>query len=237
MFVADYVLMEYGTGAVMGVPAHDQRDHDFAVAFDLPIRPVVAPGDVEEPDVAAQAFTAHTDDERLINSGEFSGMDAAAGRDAIVAWLDREGGGSRLGQLPAARLAGVPAALLGVPDPDRLLPGLWDGSRPGLGPSRGASRDGGLPAPGAFAAGRRRGLGEHQVPGLRARRPARDRHDGHVRRLQLVLPALLRCSQRSRPRGIRAVLKQGGCRSTQYIGGRRARDPAPACTRAFSSRR
>ena len=45
MFVADYVLMEYGTGAIMAVPAHDQRDYDFATAFDLPIRPVVAPAD------------------------------------------------------------------------------------------------------------------------------------------------------------------------------------------------
>jgi leucyl-tRNA synthetase len=93
MYVADYVLMEYGTGAVMGVPAHDQRDYDFAKVFDLPIRPVVAPAGTEDPDVAEQAFTAHTDDERLINSGEFTGMDAVAGRDAIVAWLDREGAG------------------------------------------------------------------------------------------------------------------------------------------------
>ena len=43
MFVADYVLMEYGTGAIMAVPAHDQRDYDFAKAFDLPIQRVVAP--------------------------------------------------------------------------------------------------------------------------------------------------------------------------------------------------
>ena len=93
MFVADYVLMEYGTGAVMGVPAHDQRDYEFATAFDLPIRPVVAPAGVEDPDVSAQAFTAHTADERLINSGEFSGMDALAGRDAIVARLAQEGKG------------------------------------------------------------------------------------------------------------------------------------------------
>jgi leucyl-tRNA synthetase len=91
MYVADYVLMEYGTGAVMGVPAHDQRDWEFATAFALPIRPVVAPAGAEDPDISAEAFTAHTPDERLINSGEFSGMDAVAGRDAIVAWLaDRE---------------------------------------------------------------------------------------------------------------------------------------------------
>ena len=45
MFVSDYVLMEYGTGAIMAVPAHDERDYDFAKAFDLPIRRVVAPAD------------------------------------------------------------------------------------------------------------------------------------------------------------------------------------------------
>ena len=93
MYVADYVLMEYGTGAVMGVPAHDQRDYDFAKVFDLPIRPVVAAAGEDDPDVSAAAFTAHTDDEQLINSGEFTGMDAIAGRDAIVAWLDRQGAG------------------------------------------------------------------------------------------------------------------------------------------------
>jgi leucyl-tRNA synthetase len=91
MYVADYVLMEYGTGAVMAVPAHDQRDYDFAVKFDLPIRQVVAPasGDVPE----GEAFVQHSADERLVNSGEFTGMSAAEGKDAIVSWLDREGKG------------------------------------------------------------------------------------------------------------------------------------------------
>ncbi len=93
VYVADYVLMEYGTGAVMGVPAHDQRDYDFAKAFGLPIRPVVAPRGKDDLSVDHEAFTAHTDDEQLINSGEFTGMDAVAGRDAIVAWLDRQGVG------------------------------------------------------------------------------------------------------------------------------------------------
>ncbi|MGH2876764.1 MAG: leucine--tRNA ligase, partial [Solirubrobacteraceae bacterium] len=91
MYVADYVLMEYGTGAVMGVPAHDQRDWEFATAHDLPIRPVVAPADDEHPDVSAGAFSAHTETERLINSGPFTGMDARAGKDAIVAQLERDG--------------------------------------------------------------------------------------------------------------------------------------------------
>src|SRR5437764_10633699 len=70
MFVADYVLMEYGTGAIMAVPAHDQRDYDFAVEFDLPIRQVVAPADGEAPE--GGAFVAHSENEQLINSGEFS---------------------------------------------------------------------------------------------------------------------------------------------------------------------
>jgi leucyl-tRNA synthetase len=90
MYVSDYVLMEYGTGAIMAVPAHDQRDYDFAKAFDLPIRHVVAPADGEAAD-ESEAFVEHTANEVLINSGEFTGMDAVAGRDAIVGWLDQQG--------------------------------------------------------------------------------------------------------------------------------------------------
>ncbi len=59
MFVADYVLMEYGTGAIMAVPAHDERDYAFAQAFDLPIRQVIAPEDGEVPQ--GEAFVAHTE--------------------------------------------------------------------------------------------------------------------------------------------------------------------------------
>ena len=91
MYVADYVLMEYGTGAIMAVPAHDQRDYDFAVEFDLPIRQVVAPAAGEASE--GEAFAAHTDNERLINSGQFSGMTAVEGQQAIVASLDGAGKG------------------------------------------------------------------------------------------------------------------------------------------------
>ncbi len=86
MFVADYVLMEYGTGAIMAVPAHDQRDHDFATKFDLEIRTVVEPADGEVPKDAA--FVEHTADEVLVNSGDFSGLPASAAIGAITKWLE-----------------------------------------------------------------------------------------------------------------------------------------------------
>jgi leucyl-tRNA synthetase len=89
IWVAGYVLMEYGTGAIMAVPAHDERDHAFAEKYGLPIVQVVAPaeGEVEE----GTAFVAHTPDERLVNSGEFSGLSAPEGKQAIVAWLEERG--------------------------------------------------------------------------------------------------------------------------------------------------
>ena len=61
MFVSDYVLMEYGTGAIMAVPAHDERDFEFAKAFDLPIRPVVRQPDGDERDAEDEPFVAHTE--------------------------------------------------------------------------------------------------------------------------------------------------------------------------------
>ncbi len=85
MFVADYVLMEYGTGAIMAVPAHDERDFAFAKAFDLPIRQVVKPADGEvNPD---EPYVAHTDDEVLVNSGEFDGLSSPEAIERITSWL------------------------------------------------------------------------------------------------------------------------------------------------------
>jgi leucyl-tRNA synthetase len=92
MYVSDYVLMEYGTGAIMAVPAHDQRDYDFARVFDLPIRQVVAPADGEAAP-EDQAFVSHSENEVLVNSGQFTGLSAVEGQQAIVEWLDREGKG------------------------------------------------------------------------------------------------------------------------------------------------
>ncbi len=89
IFVADYVLMEYGTGAIMGVPAHDERDFAFARRYGLPITTVVAPEDGEVE--SAGAFVVHTARERLVNSRHFSGLPAPEGKRAIVEWLADKG--------------------------------------------------------------------------------------------------------------------------------------------------
>jgi leucyl-tRNA synthetase len=85
IWIADYVLPGYGTGAIMAVPAHDERDYEFAEKFDLPIRYVVLPQGGAAPE--GEAFVAHTDDEVLVDSGEFSGMPASEAIAAITQQL------------------------------------------------------------------------------------------------------------------------------------------------------
>ncbi len=76
VWVADYVLMDYGTGAIMAVPAHDERDHEFARTFDLPVVEVIS------------------EDGVLVNSGRFDGLPAEEGKRAIVEWLREQGKGA-----------------------------------------------------------------------------------------------------------------------------------------------
>jgi leucyl-tRNA synthetase len=85
IFIADYVLAGYGTGAIMSVPGHDQRDWDFARELHLPIVEVIAGGDISE--------EAYTGDGLLVNSGYLDGMDVAAAKEAIIARLEAEGRG------------------------------------------------------------------------------------------------------------------------------------------------
>jgi leucyl-tRNA synthetase len=86
IWVSDYVLMEYGTGAIMAVPAHDERDYAFAKRFELPIKTVIAPADGEVPEDGA--FVPHSDDEVLVDSAQFSSMTSPEGKKAIVTWLE-----------------------------------------------------------------------------------------------------------------------------------------------------
>ncbi len=91
IWIADYVLPGYGTGAIMAVPAHDERDYEFATKFDLPIRYVVAPASGELPE--GQALVEHTADEVLIDSGEFTGRPASEAIGEITKALEERGQG------------------------------------------------------------------------------------------------------------------------------------------------
>jgi len=91
VWVGNYVLMDYGSGAVMAVPGHDQRDHEFARKYQLPIKQVVAPADDEQCDIEHEAFVAKG---ILVNSGKYDGLDFASAFDAIAGALEAIGRGS-----------------------------------------------------------------------------------------------------------------------------------------------
>ena len=136
IYIADYVLAGYGTGAIMAVPAHDERDFAFATQFGLPIRRVVAaPGTEHEPLDAA--FISHAVDEHLVNSGPFTGLTADAGGSAIVAALSERAAGKsaityrvRDWLVSRQRYWGTPIPIIhcdrcgAVPVPDDQLPVL-----------------------------------------------------------------------------------------------------------------
>ena len=89
IWTSDYVLMGYGTGAIMAVPAHDERDYDFAKVFGLPIIEVVAGGDIEK-----EAYTDCAKG-KMVNSGFLDGMEVDKAIPAIIDWLVKEGIGER----------------------------------------------------------------------------------------------------------------------------------------------
>jgi leucyl-tRNA synthetase len=91
IFIADYVVLGYGTGAIMAVPAHDERDFEFARNFGIEIRRVVAAPGTEATAPMENAYIAHTADERLVNSDRFDGMLADEGGKQIVDWLAEQG--------------------------------------------------------------------------------------------------------------------------------------------------
>ncbi|KAB7702417.1 leucine--tRNA ligase [Plesiomonas shigelloides] len=92
VWVANFVLMGYGTGAVMAVPAHDQRDYEFATKYSLPIDAVIKPADGSELDISAQAYTEKG---ILFNSGEFDGLDFDGAFNAVADKLNSIGKGER----------------------------------------------------------------------------------------------------------------------------------------------
>ncbi|WP_217589059.1 leucine--tRNA ligase [Lentibacillus saliphilus] len=87
IWIADYVLMSYGSGAIMAVPAHDERDHEFAKAFDLPIKEVVSGGNVTE--------AAYTEDGMLVNSEFLNGLNKEQAIEKMIEWLEANDKGTK----------------------------------------------------------------------------------------------------------------------------------------------
>ncbi|MEO1375241.1 MAG: leucine--tRNA ligase [Cyanobacteria bacterium J06635_10] len=133
IWIADYVLYEYGTGAVMGVPAHDARDFKFAKEKDLPIKVVIA-NDVETQNFASPE-AAYTEAGIVVNSSQFDGMPSADAKQAIVEYAEKQGFGKARVQyrlrdwlISRQRYWGAPIPIIhcancgAVPVPDKDLP-------------------------------------------------------------------------------------------------------------------
>jgi leucyl-tRNA synthetase len=157
VWIANFVLGEYGTGAVMAVPAHDERDYEFAKKYNLPIRVVVRPVDGEAASVETMT-EAVSNDGVLVNSGEWDGLSSEDARRQLTA----EAGARGDCAVPAQRLGHLAAALLGHADSDDSLPR----SRHCRGAGRSAARE----AAGAGAVQRTRRFAAR--PGARVRQRA-----------------------------------------------------------------
>ncbi|MBN2455122.1 MAG: leucine--tRNA ligase [Sedimentisphaerales bacterium] len=95
IWISDYVLISYGTGAIMSVPAHDDRDFEFAKKFGLPIVPVVEPEDKQQAELVKQGQLCFIGTGRAVNSGQFDGLTTEAFKEKITSWLEQKQLGKR----------------------------------------------------------------------------------------------------------------------------------------------
>ena len=129
VYVANFILMDYGTGAIFGCPAHDQRDLDFARKYGARRYPGGAARPAQDPKTFVITDTAYDGDGRMINSRFLDGMTIEEAKEEVAQPAGerdarQSAGGAAQGQLPPARLGHLAPALLGLPDPGDPLRGV-----------------------------------------------------------------------------------------------------------------
>ena len=199
IYAANFVLFEYGTGAVMAVPAHDQRDFEFATKYGIEKKVVIQPPDGKlNP---ATMTCAYTEAGTMVNSGPFDGTPNEEGKQKVTEWLAEKGVGKQTVNYRLRDWGHQPSALLGLPGSRDLLRGLRHRSRAGERPSRRAAGGRDDHRPGRLPLGPRGKLRQLHLPHLRQTRTARHRHLRHLRGKQLVHGPLLLAAFRKRPCG------------------------------------
>ncbi len=192
IWIANYVLMDYGTGAIMGVPAHDARDFEFARTYRIPIRTVIVP-----PDKAGERFDAEPAevDRRVRRRWSIPAPSTASPRTGPwTRWagIAEEKGFGRRSTIFRLRDWGISRQRYwGTPIPGHLLRPLRHRRRPRRRPARRAAVRRQAHGRGGLAPRAPGELRPHDVPEVPRPGPARDGHDGHVRRFVLVLLPLL----------------------------------------------
>ena len=223
VWVGNYVLMGYGDGAVMGVPAHDERDFAFAKKYGLPIQQVIAvPGETFSLDALAGVVRGQGA-RRLRQLGQVRRPRLRGGGRRDRRRPEREGPRRKAGAVPAARLGHLAPALLGHADPDHPLRACGavpvpEKDLPVVLPEDCVPDGSGNPLAKCDR------FPEVHLPEVRQAGAARDRHDGHLRRLVLVLHALLLAGRADDGRRAQRLLDADGPVHRRH----RARGAAPA---------
>ena len=222
IYVANFVLMSYGSGAVMSVPAHDQRDWEFATRYGLEIRQVIRPADSEqECDLSREAFVEYG---VLINSGQFDGLDFAASFKAIAEHLESAGKGRPTVNFRLRDWLVSRQRYWGAPIPMIDCPGLRAGSGARRGPARASAGRSGIHRT-WFSLARPAGIRQCRMSRMRRGGQTGNRHFRYLHGILLVFRAIyLRRPGRRHARRTRPLLAAGGSIHRRH----RARDPASA---------